>query len=383
LIFSKSKHVIVLGAGLAGLSAAQHLVQGGCRVTLLESQDRVGGRAFSMDRPLAVGLCAETGPARFPADFFRVLALARRFGLELEPFYPETGSIVGLIRGQRIVGYVPDEEQFWGYGLQSSRLRTILWRLRGRLPQRMYHLRGGTHQLPIAMASALRAEILLRSEVTAVDQQPSSVRVNYRSPSGDKILEADSVVCALPLSVIPQISFEPALSPEKRQLIGSIPEMPAVRVFLQMRRPFWWDDGLNGFAYSDKIGEVWAPDFAAPQEPSMLVCYAHREIAEALCAMDESTRIEYVKEELEKILPGTAQHFERAASYSWTDQDWIRGAWPMVRHGFRKQIPLLQARHARVFFAGDYAASPRFLNMTEGALESGEHAARELLGLKS
>ena len=36
--------VIVLGAGLAGLSAARDLMHGGLDVRVLEARDRVGGR---------------------------------------------------------------------------------------------------------------------------------------------------------------------------------------------------------------------------------------------------------------------------------------------------------------------------------------------------
>ena len=40
-------HVVILGAGFAGLSAAYKLKQKGFKVTVLESQNRLGGRIFS------------------------------------------------------------------------------------------------------------------------------------------------------------------------------------------------------------------------------------------------------------------------------------------------------------------------------------------------
>lgn len=52
-------HVVVIGAGLSGLSAAAHLVAQGRRVTVLEAGDQPGGRAGSLS---ASGFTFDTGP---------------------------------------------------------------------------------------------------------------------------------------------------------------------------------------------------------------------------------------------------------------------------------------------------------------------------------
>lgn len=52
--------VLVLGAGLAGLSCACHLARRGCDVTVLEARDRVGGRVHTL-RDFPHGLRAEAG----------------------------------------------------------------------------------------------------------------------------------------------------------------------------------------------------------------------------------------------------------------------------------------------------------------------------------
>jgi monoamine oxidase len=40
----RAEHIIVVGAGAAGLMAAREIARAGRRVTILEAQDRCGGR---------------------------------------------------------------------------------------------------------------------------------------------------------------------------------------------------------------------------------------------------------------------------------------------------------------------------------------------------
>ncbi len=94
----KGRHVIVLGAGIAGLVTAYELEQAGFQVTLLEARSRVGGRAWTVrngDRIEMIGEATQTarfsdgiyfnaGPARLPSFHQFVLGYARKFGVPLE-----------------------------------------------------------------------------------------------------------------------------------------------------------------------------------------------------------------------------------------------------------------------------------------------------------
>jgi monoamine oxidase len=80
--------VMVVGAGLAGLCAAYELVALGHEVTILEAQDRPGGRVHTLRRPFSDGLYAEAGASRIPTSHDLTLAYARLFGLPLAPFEP-------------------------------------------------------------------------------------------------------------------------------------------------------------------------------------------------------------------------------------------------------------------------------------------------------
>ena len=55
------RRVVVLGAGLAGLSASYNLVRGGFEVVVLEAQDRPGGRVQTVRAPFINGGYGEMG----------------------------------------------------------------------------------------------------------------------------------------------------------------------------------------------------------------------------------------------------------------------------------------------------------------------------------
>src|SRR5512134_1749221 len=79
---SKDRAVTVIGAGLAGLSAAYELHRAGWKVTVLEARPRVGGRVYSL-RGFSNGLVAEGGGEFIEESHKRMLALAKQFNLKL------------------------------------------------------------------------------------------------------------------------------------------------------------------------------------------------------------------------------------------------------------------------------------------------------------
>ena len=79
---SNNRTVTVIGAGLAGLSAAYDLHRAGWNVTVLEARDRVGGRVYSV-RSFSNGLVAEGGGEFMEDRHTRMLAYAKHFNLQL------------------------------------------------------------------------------------------------------------------------------------------------------------------------------------------------------------------------------------------------------------------------------------------------------------
>src|SRR5271165_3536707 len=95
---SHATKVVVLGAGVAGLSAAYELGKAGYDVTVLEARDRVGGRNWTIRSGTKLDMtdgsrqvCGfdadlywNCGPARVPSHHQAVLGYCRELGVPLE-----------------------------------------------------------------------------------------------------------------------------------------------------------------------------------------------------------------------------------------------------------------------------------------------------------
>jgi monoamine oxidase len=84
---SNRYQVAVIGAGIAGLTAARLLAEAGNSVVLLEAQDRVGGRIRTIRD--AGGLPIELGAEFVHGEPQPTLALAREAGVTLSPLHEQ------------------------------------------------------------------------------------------------------------------------------------------------------------------------------------------------------------------------------------------------------------------------------------------------------
>jgi monoamine oxidase len=102
----RRKKVLVLGAGLAGLSAAWELSQKGHDVTVLEGQTRPGGRVCTLREAFSDGLYADCGASELPAEHEYSMHYVELFGLQVDPWYrPELNRLekVFHVQGTRVV----------------------------------------------------------------------------------------------------------------------------------------------------------------------------------------------------------------------------------------------------------------------------------------
>ena len=433
-----SAHVIVVGAGTAGLTAAWELSRAGVEVTVLDRDDRVGGRVLTADvegTPVEFGAC-------FLTNFYpSTLRLARDIGLTdgvkpLQPVgaVPRGGrlhglSALGLFRNSLIpagsklrlfktAGTIVrhwrslDHQAMWRADRLDTRsvaayaaanldahvldyifdpsLRAFLYwepeqttqamlfiMLKQAIGMRRVPVPGGRiSALPEALAHTV--EVRLGAEVREVRPRPESGYTVVAAIDGQEHrLTADGVVCATTATQVPLLL--PELTDKQREFFGSIRYSATAAVAIPTRgevlRPYTGLLMPRRETRDLAAATRRSADGATPDgERDVLMLYASSNGARRLSTMDAREIADALLAELRTVVPGFDAKLEPGAA--------------VVRH-WPEALPIFDVGHLRALrrfaegryetgslvFAGDYLGGP----FIEGAVTSGLDAARRLL----
>ncbi len=271
---------------------------------------------------------------------------------------------------------------WFGTGMEASAMHVLLSDLfpffRG---QTAYTFKGGCDILPRALADRLKEFIYYGSPIIQVSQNERGVRVAFLQSGLRQNLEADFLICTVPFPVLKGWEFSPPLSENKRKAIDSLEYKSVVRIFLQCRKRFWLEEGVMGPAQTD------LPIMQVQEHPlsredlstgrSILEAHLRGKQARQVTSMSTHDRLDVALQHMEKVHPGVRNYFEGGTSKSWQDDEWSQGAFSFYKPGeMTAWLPFIQQPEGRIHFAGEHTS---FWSKTmEGALESGNRAAREV-----
>jgi monoamine oxidase len=113
---ARPKKVVIVGAGVAGLVAAYELKRAGHNPVILEAQQRVGGRVYTLRQPFTEGLYAEVGAMRIPRAHKLTLEYIDKFGLPTNDFTMENPNAYYFIGGRKVrIGDAESRPELLGF----------------------------------------------------------------------------------------------------------------------------------------------------------------------------------------------------------------------------------------------------------------------------
>jgi monoamine oxidase len=358
--------VLIVGGGLAGLTAADDLHRAGLSVQVVEARASVGGRIRTIEpEGLAEGAWFDLGATWHWSNQPAVAALAASVGLEAFPQYRDGVALVEGPPGTepRAVGLPPPS---------PAELRFV----------------GGAQALCHRLAERLPAgSLLLDTEVEGVsidaDAAGGGAAVSVVGGDGAQFdVEAGSVVVALPPRLASQdISFAPALPPRLVEVMQATPTWmaTALKCVAVYDAPFWRQAGRSGLALNLR-GPLLEVHDGCTADGSAAALWAFVSADHAYRDVDFDARISSVFADLGRLFgpeaADPAQYFERDWSsdpYTNDEVVWLGDPLPYGHPALAEP-----AFGGRLVWAGTETADVGGGHM-EGAVRSGHRAARQVL----
>lgn len=435
--------VIVVGAGLSGLTAASDIARAGLSVGVIEARDRIGGRIHSV--PDNFGHPVELGAEFVGPHQTAILELADRYGLRLQPTFDEgihigsfgrgerrwTGdrpalSVAGLIGTAAGIGALNalsrtvDPVKPWSGRLAGYLDRRSVAQFLARLPHesagllgvamrsifatdvdrlsllhvvmcirsaggfRRYLRTNGSQQLRfIDGARALCERLAATLPSPPILSAPVSAVAQGDSGgevvTGGDALRAGAVVIAVPPPHAAALTFDPRLPEGHLRHLAAANPGTVLKYHLAYPRPFWRGAGLSGKSISSDDLVNATFDFSTDDQ-GVLVAFVVGERARRLLDRSASERLDAVLVDLSRRFGPEAAHPADTRVHVWNEDPWAPGCFGAFHApGSWTSNRAVPSRPQGRIHFAGTETATCFYGSMEGAVTAGHRAATDVI----
>jgi len=343
--------VIIVGAGLTGLSLARTLTLQGKDFLVLEARDRIGGRIHTVQTES--GAVVEMGATWFFPPFKNLFKLLKEVKVELMEQY---------LKGYIMYDSGPDTPPRKSYSTGED--------------DDMFRIKGGTAKLVETLYNTVdSSKVVLGERVTKIVDTGDGVEV----VSNGKTYRGRRVVTTIPPQLLAySVQFSPPLSDTTLSVMKETHTWmgDSVKAAVTYSTPFWKEDGLSGALYSNSGPFVQMYDQTTSDgTKAALVGFVDNSIADH--PLEE--RRDLVVAQLVRIFGDQAAQYLEYEDSIWSQERLTMGGpnnGPAPRVGRHKnnghrvyQHPLYEGR----LIIGGSETSPQAGGYMEGAVNSARH----------
>ncbi len=340
--------VVIVGAGLAGLSAAYFLEKEGIKdVTVLEARNRIGGRILTENS-------VDLGATWFGVEHTEIINLLTNLNIDTYKNYKEGNNIA----------------------IYSSMAPPLVFKPHvSYLPG--YRVKGGTEVVVNALALQSNCNVLLGRQVDEIvkgNDKPIEIKTN----SG--VFTCKKVIVTVPPKLAHRINYKPKMSLELSVAMQESHTWMenAIKFAFTFKEPFWRAKGFSGTVHGHAgiVKEVYDH---CNEEASVFILKGFAN--ESLRLYTKGERKEKLKEHLVKLFGTEIANYTAYVEKDWSDDNFTASLhFKSLYASPKRDVTSFQPSYWEnsLFFAGAETAVTHAGYM-DGAVQSSLRVVKQLL----
>ncbi len=412
---------LIIGAGIAGLSAGYHLTQAGHEVVILEARNRIGGRVWTnhdfADIPI------EFGAELIHGETVNTWEWVRKLGLKTIHWQKTMDSMIRMEDGRwltmkeaRAISPELDVTRSWELGdvdepggdedlatylkrigFNDEQLRYVKRSFANAEGENMEKLNAKAHANLFSdrdteegygdyrildgydsyykkLAEGL--DIRLNTVVTEINW---SNAVTVTTADG-QVYTGDNAIITLPLGVLQanHITFTPKLPSIKQEALQGLQMGPVMKMVYEFEEPIM-DKAIGAIYAKGNPPMWWSPSLGREDGAIIWTAFFSGDYAREMLELDEDKALRKGLDTLREEIGNPDLKYKQARWVNWPQDEFSMGGYSICLPNHYDARDKLAQPTPPLYWAGEASAPHHLTAMVHGAYFTGQRAANEVI----